>query len=95
MVYGASILFLEQSGWGQINISSAEVNRQTLFHQVTIVGGVLEEECNKLFASGPPAGGDQHALHSHGHDAHGHDTHGQDTHDHDRGHDHSLNSLFG
>ena len=63
VVYGTSIPFLQQHGWRQIDILSREVNNRTSFNSCEIVGGVLEDECNKLFADGP-ADGHSHA-HSH------------------------------
>jgi tRNA(adenine34) deaminase len=49
IVYGSSIPFLTALGGGQIDIRSTEVVRRTGFRKATVVGGVLEEECNALF----------------------------------------------
>jgi tRNA(adenine34) deaminase len=49
VVYGTSIPFLRQLGWWQIDIRAEEVARRTPFRQTTILGGVLEAECNALF----------------------------------------------
>jgi tRNA(Arg) A34 adenosine deaminase TadA len=54
VVYGSSITFLKSRGWWQIDIPSAEVVRRTPFRVCTLIGGVLEEECNALFEN-PPA----------------------------------------
>lgn len=47
--FGTSIPFLQQHGWSQINIRAEEVSRQTPFRHTTIIGGILESECNALF----------------------------------------------
>jgi tRNA(Arg) A34 adenosine deaminase TadA len=49
VVYGTSIPFLQQQGWRQINIRAEEVVRRSPSWQCTLVGGVLELECNALF----------------------------------------------
>jgi tRNA(adenine34) deaminase len=49
VVYGSSIPFLTALGGNQIDIRASEVARRTGFRQTTVVGGVLEEECNALF----------------------------------------------
>jgi len=67
MVFGSSIPFLTQVGWNQIDIRAVEVNNRTLFTSCEVVGGVLEEECNPLFAAGPPVNWDTH-HHDHAHD---------------------------
>ncbi len=47
--YGTSIPFLQNIGWKQINIRAQEVSDKTPFRNTEIIGGLLEEECNKLF----------------------------------------------
>lgn len=47
--FGTSIPFLQQQGWNQIDIRAEEVSRRTPFRQTTIIGGILESECNALF----------------------------------------------
>ncbi|MDT7044114.1 nucleoside deaminase [Candidatus Nitronereus thalassa] len=47
--FGTSIPFLQQLGWRQIDIRSEEVSRRTPFRDTTIIGGILEQECNALF----------------------------------------------
>ena len=49
VVYGTSIRFLQSQGWRQIDILADEVVRRGPFWQCTLIGGVLEEECNALF----------------------------------------------
>ena len=53
VVFGTSIRHLQALGWHQIGIDSAEVVRRTPFAACSILGGVLEAECNALFASPP------------------------------------------
>jgi tRNA(Arg) A34 adenosine deaminase TadA len=54
IVFATSIRFLQQHGWRQIDIRAEEIVRRSPGWQCTIVEGVLEEECNRLFAAGPP-----------------------------------------
>jgi tRNA(Arg) A34 adenosine deaminase TadA len=49
VAYGTSIPFLKQLGWGQIDIRAEQVSRAAAFRTTTVIGGVLEEECNALF----------------------------------------------
>jgi tRNA(Arg) A34 adenosine deaminase TadA len=49
VIFGASIRFLQQHGWRQIDISAAEVVRRSPGWRCTLMGGVLEEACNALF----------------------------------------------
>jgi tRNA(Arg) A34 adenosine deaminase TadA len=49
VVYGTSIRFLQSRGWRQIDILAEEVVRRSPSWQCTLIGGVLEEECNALF----------------------------------------------
>jgi hypothetical protein len=53
-VFGSSIRFLQQQGWRQIDIFADEVVRRSPGWACTIIGGVLEAECNVLFEA--PAG---------------------------------------
>jgi len=53
-VFGTSIRFLKLSGWRQIDVSAEEIVRRSPGWKCTVLGGVLEEQCNALFASGPP-----------------------------------------
>lgn len=53
MVYGTSITTLKKMGWGQINISSAEVNRKSHFYKGTITGDVLAGETDPMFIRKP------------------------------------------
>jgi tRNA(Arg) A34 adenosine deaminase TadA len=54
VVFGTSIRYLQSRGWWQIEISAEEVARRAPFRACTVVGGVLEAECNALFAVPPP-----------------------------------------
>jgi tRNA(Arg) A34 adenosine deaminase TadA len=49
VVFGSSIPFLKSLNWWAIDIRAEELSRLAQFRQCTVVGGVLEEECNKLF----------------------------------------------
>jgi len=51
--YGTSIPYLQKNNWRQINIRASEVIAQTAFRNTTIVGGILEAECNALFDNAP------------------------------------------
>jgi tRNA(Arg) A34 adenosine deaminase TadA len=49
VVYGASIRFLQQQGWKQIDILAEEVARRSPGWTCTVIGGVLERQCQALF----------------------------------------------
>jgi tRNA(adenine34) deaminase len=49
VVFGSSIPFLKSLDWWAIDIRAEELARLATFRKCTVVGGVLEEECNKLF----------------------------------------------
>jgi tRNA(Arg) A34 adenosine deaminase TadA len=49
VVFGSSIPFLKSLNWWAIDIRARELARLAAFRECTVVGGVLEEECNKLF----------------------------------------------
>lgn len=49
VVFGSSIPFLKSLNWWAIDIRAEELARLAAFRKCTVVGGVLEEECNKLF----------------------------------------------
>ena len=49
VVYGSSIPFLKSLNWWAIDIRAEELARLAAFRECAVVGGVLEEECNKLF----------------------------------------------
>ena len=49
VVFGTSIRTLVQLGWSQIDIKAEEVARRAPFAQCTLIGGVLERECDALF----------------------------------------------
>jgi tRNA(Arg) A34 adenosine deaminase TadA len=49
VVFGTSIRTLKRLGWNQIEIGADEVARRTPFARCTLIGGVLESECDALF----------------------------------------------
>ena len=49
VVFGSSIPFLKSLNWWAIDIRAEELAKLAAFRQCAVVGGVLEEECNKLF----------------------------------------------
>ena len=50
VVFGTSIRSLQKMGWRQIDILAEEVIRRSPAWKCTIIGGVLEQECDALFA---------------------------------------------
>lgn len=51
VVFGTSIRTLQRLGWKQIDILAEEVIRRSPAWHCTVVGGVLEQACDALFAS--------------------------------------------
>lgn len=51
--FGTSIPYLQNRGWWQINIRASEIIAKTTFRKTSIVGGILESECNDLFNRAP------------------------------------------
>ena len=51
--YGTSIPYLQKNNWRQINIRAVDVVSQTPFRNSSIIGGILEAECNALFDNAP------------------------------------------
>lgn len=49
VVYGTSIRTLQRLGWQQIDIQAEEVIRRSPGWNCTIIGGILEQECDSLF----------------------------------------------
>jgi tRNA(adenine34) deaminase len=49
VVFGSSIPFLKSVDVWSIDIRAEELARLAAFRKCAVVGGVLEEECNKLF----------------------------------------------
>lgn len=49
IVFGTSIRTLQEMGWRQIDILADEVVRRSPAWKCTIIGGVLERECDALF----------------------------------------------
>jgi tRNA(adenine34) deaminase len=50
VVFGTSIRSLQRMGWRQIDILAEEVIRRSPAWKCMIIGGVLEQECDALFA---------------------------------------------
>ncbi len=50
VVFGTSIRSLQKMGWRQIDILAEEVIRRSPAWRCTIIGGVLEQDCDTLFA---------------------------------------------
>jgi tRNA(adenine34) deaminase len=48
VVFGSSIPFLKSLNWWAIDIRAEELARLAAFRSCTVIGGVLEEECNNL-----------------------------------------------
>ena len=60
VIYGTSIRSLTCWGWPQIDVPAEEIVRRTPFRDCAVTGGVLEAECDALFADAmnmPPAVG--------------------------------------
>ncbi|MBD3673475.1 MAG: nucleoside deaminase [Planctomycetaceae bacterium] len=51
VIYGTSIATLKELGWRQISINSQEVIARSWDPELAIRGGVLEEDCDRLFES--------------------------------------------
>jgi len=49
VVYGSSMPYLVERGWGYVNIRSQAVIDASLIGKCQSIGGVLEKECNQLF----------------------------------------------
>jgi tRNA(adenine34) deaminase len=49
VVFGTSIPFLVEHGWWQIDMRAAELAARAPGRRCEIIGGVLEDECNRLF----------------------------------------------
>ena len=52
--FGTSGEWLRERGWRQIGIGAEEVRRRTPWSVTTVIGGVLEAECNVLFEAARP-----------------------------------------
>lgn len=50
VVYGSAMPFLQRYKFGEIDIRAETVNKASRLGQCRIIGGVLEKECNALFA---------------------------------------------
>ena len=51
VVYGTSVPTLVRLGWDQMELRAEELIRRTPFARVRLVGGILEAECDALFAA--------------------------------------------
>ncbi len=49
VVYGSSMPFLQTCDFGQINIRAQAVIDASRYGKCTIIGGILDTECNELF----------------------------------------------
>lgn len=49
VVFGTSIRSLQRLGWRQIDILADEVVRRSPAWKCTLIGGVMEQECDALF----------------------------------------------
>ena len=49
VIFGTSIRTLKRLGWSQIDIRAEEVARRTPFARCTMIGGILESDCDALF----------------------------------------------
>jgi tRNA(Arg) A34 adenosine deaminase TadA len=49
VVFGSSIRFLMDIGWPQLNIPAREIVERSTGLRCSVIGGVLESECNELF----------------------------------------------
>jgi tRNA(Arg) A34 adenosine deaminase TadA len=49
VVFGTSIRSLQRLGWRQIDILAEEVVRRSPAWKCTLIGGVMEKECDALF----------------------------------------------
>ena len=54
-VYGTSIPAVVGFGWQQIPIRQQDIVNQTDFNKMPVIGGVLSQETDLLYAAGPPA----------------------------------------
>ncbi len=54
VAFGTSIRFLQKCGWRQIDLLADELVSRSPAWKCAIVDGVLQDECNALFAVGPP-----------------------------------------
>ncbi len=48
--YGTSIATLQRLGWQQVDIAAAEVTERASWASCSIMGSVLEVECDRLFS---------------------------------------------
>ena len=56
VVFGTSISRLMEFGWRQIPIEANEINSRASDFHCDVVGGVLQQETDLLFAAGPTCG---------------------------------------
>ena len=76
VLYGTSIPFIAAQGHDQINVRATDIAARTPMHNITVVGGVLEQECNQLYVAGQGGSATSRALRGVAHDSahrHSHD----------------------
>lgn len=49
VVYGSSMPYLIEKGWGYINIRAKNIIEASLVGKCELIGGVMEKQCNQLF----------------------------------------------
>ncbi|KTD63655.1 cytidine/deoxycytidylate deaminase [Legionella santicrucis] len=51
VVFATSLEYLKSHGWDQIDFHASEINEKSPFYHGVIIGGVLADKANPLFAS--------------------------------------------
>jgi tRNA(Arg) A34 adenosine deaminase TadA len=54
VAFGTSIATTIRYGWGQVDIPMTDVLARSTFSQIPVVGGILAEETDPLYAAGEP-----------------------------------------
>ncbi len=65
VVYGTSIPYLIESGWRQLDLRAFEVAKRSTFNRTRIIGGVLADQTDLLFARGYKKGIKHNAHQAH------------------------------
>lgn len=50
VIFGTSIATLTKLGWRQIDITAAEITHRSPDHKCIVIGGVMSNECDALYA---------------------------------------------
>ncbi len=50
VVYGTDVPTLQQQGWKQMQLRASDVIAGASFRQITLIGGILQKDCDRLFA---------------------------------------------